>query len=282
MKNLVEYIQENCNNNLVTEFLSSVNRPKFMKILKRKFDDYMYDDLRLNKNTSWFDKEFPDNSEDIILFFPNKSYLNDTQIQVELVKFCRKFNYMVSCIDIPKDVLGKELENPFENGAYPCITITAIQSKKTCPISKYSKPFYHLTTKELWETKIKHRGLRCIGGSSSDVDDVIINNPSFYDFGSKSDKIVKGTSNSFTPRIFLVSNDIESSKGFGLKNFMHNDLKIKKEDVIVLQIDLSKNKNITLYEDTFEPKNRYAWYTLENIPPELIKVNSFLTRELQH
>lgn len=239
------------------EFLNTVNQEKFISLLRKEF----ISDIRMvtslgNCKDKYIKDSFDSWGKETIIFRCIDKYL-DYETEHHLVEFCRKFNYVCS------------MRN------YDIYLIEPIQSQKQVS----GKIVYHITNEKIWNDIISKKGLKCRGNKYrewNDIDMNLLNNPSIYHFGNQNHSNRDYSYRSITPRIYVVA--IRSNRLiYTIASQIGKTGQSGCKDGVVLKIDLKSHPNIKLYSDNCNPENYKAYYTLEDIPVDIIKVDNRLT-----
>lgn len=229
------------------EFLQSVNKDKFISLIRKKYSNYI-DDIVDNSNNELYGW-----GKEVICLKCEDPY--DLILRTDFIKFSRKYQWVPTFLYyfFDDDMLGLIIE----------------------PISKRKEHFdtvYHITKKEYYDKPIKQHGLRSIGTMCerwTKTDYLAFTDSSIY---QHSGKLKKGY-RSIIPKLF-VFNDL---KDFDI---IADQISANKDNFIVLKIDLSKHKNFVFYKDTANPDDISAYYTFENIPTSIISIDNELTNKL--
>lgn len=242
------------------EFLSTVNKDKFLSLLRKEFTKGInnIECLGDTDNQSLLD-EYSTWGKDVIVVQTEAGLTKNDE--KHLVEFCRKFNYVCTM------------------KRYDDYLIEPIQSQNQIS----GKVVYHITTKDIYDEFISKKGLKCRGNQYrnwSKIDNELLNNPAIYNFGNEKHDVTPDSYRSITPRIYVVASRAQKII-YKIANQIGKTGLDGECDGVVLKIDLRKHKNIKLYQDNCNPEKLKAYYTLEDIPPEIISIDDDLT-ELIH
>lgn len=237
------------------EFLNTVNKDKFISLLQKEFKDYV---LAVTSNED--DMYYGWGHDIIACEVGDEKLVTDKNKIKEFVSFCRKYNYVASML------------------IYDVIFIEPIKSQKKIS----GRVVYHITDKDLYYERIIKKGLKCRGNTYkkwNDADLSLMNNPAVVHFGNEKHFSNSNSYRTITPRIYVIATDDEDkikkiADQIGKLGIFGNG--------IVLKIDLENHPNIDLYQDNANLDDSEAYYTLEDIPADIISVDDELTEFISH
>lgn len=297
MKNLSDFISNN--NICIYEFLNTVNKDRFVPLLEKFFKDndfkvkiFAPKDFKELKDVLGITvKEHDLSSDNIYVFFektPDKFFDKDKYYKEnELLDF---INNKISKYGYWCDILASNTGSTFNairsaRGAINMpklggtfVVLNQIKSNK----SVTDVTAYHITSKELYESIIKSKGLRTKGRSNEEE--------KYYKYVGHftNDKLDKKKINgesyqfNYSPRIFVTLSTNKSQLLRIMKDqscCYYESFHAMKEPVC-LKINL-KGSNISLYPDPNNPDNKKAYFCTQNIPAKFISIDEELTSYLK-